>query len=57
MGILFINKHFQIPIWGLLILLAISTVLLTGLSISVLKPVKRVDKYYLKPFFEYGKTF
>ena len=57
MGVLFINKHFQIPILGLLILFTISTILLTGLSIRVLKPVKRVDKYYLKPFFEYGKTF
>lgn len=56
-GVLLINKHFQIPIWGLLILLTISTILFTGLSIKILKPVKRVDKSYLKPFFEYGKKF
>lgn len=56
-GVLLIHKNFQIPFWGLLILFTISTVFLMSLSISVLRPVKRVDKYFLSLFFEYGKTF
>lgn len=56
-GAIIVNLNFEIPIWASLVSCAVSTIFFTILSMSVLKPVRKVNRHYLKPFFEYGKTF
>ncbi len=55
--VLGIYQKIEMPIWISLASWAVLTIILTTISMAVLKPVKRVEKRYLKLFFEYGKTF
>ena len=55
--ILIVHQEIDLPVWISLASCATLTIILTTISMAVLKPVKRVEKKYLKLFFEYGKTF
>ncbi len=55
--VLIVYQKIDMPIWISLASWAVLTIILTSISMAVLKPVKRVEKRYLKLFFEYGKTF
>lgn len=55
--VLIVYQKIDMPIWISLASCAVLTIILTSISMAVLKPVKRVEKRYLKLFFEYGKTF